>query len=187
MQKIKLPDIAEIYQGLSYRRFLADDGDNFKVIVQKSIKKDGQFSDFKEVKLKGTIKHRYFSQKNDILMKIACPNDVVCIKTEDLIIGDAAAIIRVKDNYNPQFIAHLLNNTHIKNRLSDSGKLKHTSLKAIKKLQLVIPDEKTQDKYAQLLNTINEKIIEDKKQIEFDRHLKDVILNELLEELNEIK
>ena len=179
MQKIKLEDIAEINLGLSYRRFMNGDGDDFKVIVQRSIKKDGQFNDFEEVKLKGDIKYRYFSQKNDILLKVSYPYDVVCINKENLIISDAVAIIRVKESYNPQFIAHLLNNTHIKNQLNDSGKIKHTSLKRIKKLQLFVPDEKTQDKYAQLLNTINEKIIEDKKQVEFDRNLKDAILNEL--------
>ena len=96
MQKIKLEDIAEINLGLSYRRFMNGDGDDFKVIVQRSIKKDGQFNDFEEVKLKGDIKYRYFSQKNDILLKVSYPYDVVCINKENLIISDAVAIIELK-------------------------------------------------------------------------------------------
>jgi hypothetical protein len=63
MQKIILNDIAEIISGLSYRRYLDEDGDDFKIIVQRSIKKDGELSDFEEVSLKHDIKDRYFTQK----------------------------------------------------------------------------------------------------------------------------
>ena len=51
MQKKTLNDIAEVISGLSYRRYLDDDGKNFRVIVQRSIKRDGVLSDFEEIKL----------------------------------------------------------------------------------------------------------------------------------------
>lgn len=56
MQKLKLKDIAEIFSGLSYRRYLSDDGMSFEVVVQRSIKKDGDFSDFEKVTLQRDIK-----------------------------------------------------------------------------------------------------------------------------------
>ncbi|MBQ2665240.1 restriction endonuclease subunit S [Methanobrevibacter sp.] len=182
MQKIILNDIAEVISGLSYRRYLDDDGEKFKVIVQRSIKRDGILSDFEDVKLNDNFKDRYFTKKNDVLMKMTYPYDVVCVKQENLIISDRIAIIRLEKGYDPEFIAHLLTNTHIEKQLHElggSGKLPHTSLKEIKQLQLTIPDLETQTKYGELLNTINEKIFEDQRQVEYDRHLKEAILNDL--------
>ena len=182
MQKIILNDIAEVISGLSYRRYLDETGNQFKVIVQRSIKKDGILSDFEEVKLKDNIKDRYFTQKNDVLMKMTYPYDVICVKEEGLIISDRIAIIRLEKGYDPEFIAHLLTNAHIEKQLHElggSGKMPHTSLKEIKQLQLTVPDFETQIKYGELLNTINDKIFEDQRQVEYDRHLKEAILNDL--------
>ena len=123
-----------------------------------------------------------FTQKNDVLMKMTYPYDVVCVKEENLVISDRIAIIRLKEGYDPEFIAHLLTNAHIKKQLHElggSGKIPHTSLKEIKQLQIIVPDLKTQMKYGELLNTINDKIIEDLRQVEYDRHLKEAILNDL--------
>ena len=61
MQKKILNDIAEIFSGLSYRRYLDENGDQFKIIVQRSIKRDGELSDFEELSLKNNIKERYFT------------------------------------------------------------------------------------------------------------------------------
>ena len=58
MQKMILNDMAEIFSGLSYRRYLDENGDDFKVIVQRSIKRDGELSDFEEVSLSSNIKER---------------------------------------------------------------------------------------------------------------------------------
>lgn len=188
MQKIILNDIAEIISGLSYRRYLDEDGDDFKIIVQRSIKKDGELSDFEEVSLKHDIKDRYFTQKNDVLMKMTYPYDVVCVNEERLIVSDKIAIIRLKKDYHPDFIAHLLTNNHIKKQLHElggSGKMPHTSLKEIKQLKLMVPDYETQIKYGDLLNTINDKIFEDLRQVDYDRHLKEAILNDLWGEGNE--
>lgn len=182
MQKLILDDMAEILSGLSYRRYLDESGDNFKIIVQRSIKGDGELSDFEEVSLKHRIKDRYFTQYDDVLMKMTYPYDVVCIKQENLVVSDRIAIIRLKKGYNPDFIAHLLTNAHVKKQLHElggTGKMPHTSLKEIKQLQLIVPDFKTQTKYGELLNTINDKIREDLRQVEYDRHLKEAILNDL--------
>ena len=48
-----------------------------------------------------------------------------------------------------------------------------------------MPDSKTQKKYGELLNTINDKIIEDSRQVEYDRRLKEAILNDLWGEYDE--
>ncbi|WP_407391613.1 restriction endonuclease subunit S [Methanobrevibacter sp.] len=183
MKKVKLAEIAEIFSGLSYRRYLDDKGIDFHVIVQRSIKKDGELSDFDNLKL-SDFKDRYFTRKGDVLMKMPYPYDVVCVKEEGLVVSDRIAIIRVEKGYDPDFIAHMLTNAHIKKQLHELGssqKLPHTSLKEIKELELVLPDYDTQVKYGELLNTINEKIAEDLKVVEYDRNLKEGILNQLWE------
>ena len=80
--------MAEIFSGLSYRRYLDENGEDFKVIVQRSIKKDGELSDFEEMSLKSDIKERYFTQENDVLMKMTYPYDVVCVKEKNLVISE---------------------------------------------------------------------------------------------------
>lgn len=115
-------------------------------------------------------------------MKMPYPYDVVHISQEGLVISDRIAIIRLKEGYDPSFIAHLLTNAHIKKQLhefSSSERIPHTSLKEIKELKLNIPDLTTQIKYGELLNTINKKIAEDLRVIDYDRRLKEGILNKL--------
>lgn len=189
MKTVKLDDMAEIFSGLSYRRYLDENGIKFNVIVQRSIKKDGELSDFDEMSLKGNIKDRYFTRENDVLMKMPYPYDVVCVKQEGLIVSDRIAVIRLKKDYDPDFIAHMLTNIHVKKQLHELGsseKIPHTSLKDIKQLKLVVPDFNTQKKLGELLNTINDKVHEDLRQVEYDRNLKEAIMNELWGEDSEI-
>lgn len=184
MDKVKLGDIAEVISGLSYRRYRQEDGQSYDVIVQRSIKKDGILDDFEKMQLKEPKPH-YFTKNGDILMKTPYPYDVVCVSQENLVVSDRIAIIRLKEGYDPSFIAHLLTNAHIKKQLHELGsteKIPHTSLKEIKELELVIPDYSTQLKCGNLLNTINEKIAEDLKVVEYDRDLKEGILNKIWED-----
>ena len=180
MQKVKLGDIADVNSGLSYRRYLDENGIKRNVIVQRSIKADGLLSDFEELKLKDNIKDRFFSRPGDVLMKMPYPFDVVQVKTQGLVISDRIAIIRLKGYYHPSFISHLLTNAHVKKQLHEAAgteRISHVSIKEIKELELNVPDIETQMKYGELLNTINEKIIQDKKVVEYDRRLKEGILN----------
>ncbi len=182
MQNVKLKDIAEIYSGLSYRRYLDDNGVECDVVVQRSIKGDGVINDFEKIRLSSEIKERFFSRKCDVLMRMPYPFDVVHPNQEGLVISDRIAIIRLDNNHDPAFIAHLLTNAHVKKQLHDIGsteRIPHISIKEIKEIDLKIPDYETQVKYGELLNTINEKITQDLKVVEYDRRLKEGILNEL--------
>ena len=182
MQNVKLKDIADVFSGLSYRRYLDDEGTTYNVVVQRSIQSDGKLSDFEELKLKNTIKDRFFSKPGDVLMKMPYPFDVVQVQTPGLVISDRIAIIRLDDGHDPSFIAHLLTNAHVKKQLHEIGsteRISHVSIKEIKELELNLPDFKTQVKYGQLLDTINEKIIQDEKVVEYDRRLKEGILNKI--------
>lgn len=186
MNRVKLAHIAEIQTGLSYRRYRSDDGEKFDVVVQRSIKKDGIFDDFEQVNLIPThLKPHHFTRPGDILMKMPYPYDVVCVGQGGLVVSDRIAIIRLKEGFDPSFIAHLLTNAHIKKQLyefSSTEKISHASLRQIKELELVVPDYDTQVKFGRLLDTINEKVYEDQKVVEYDRRLKEGILNKLWEE-----
>jgi restriction endonuclease S subunit len=164
---------------------LSDEGKKFDVVVQKSIKKDGILSDFEEMTLPVDIKGKYFTRSGDVLMKMPYPYDVVCVEEEGLVVSDRIAIIRLKEGYDSHFIAHMLTNAHIKKQLHEFGssqKLPHTSLKEIKELELVMPDYDTQVKFGTLLDTVDLKIQEDLNLVEYDRNLKEGILNTLWED-----
>ena len=181
MDKVKLKDIAEVTSGLSYRRYLDENAEEYEVILQRSIKKDGELSDFSKLNLKN-VKDHYLSKKGDVLMKMPYPYDVICVNKENLVISDRIAIIRLKEGYDSNFIAHLLTNAHVKKQLYELGsteKIPHTSLSEIKELELLIPDLKIQQDYGKLLDTINEKIAEDLKVLDYDRRLKEGLLNRL--------
>lgn len=182
MRKVKLKDIADVYSGLSYRRYLDDNGTKYNVVVQRSIQADGELSDFEELTLKDTIKDRFFSRQGDVLMKMPYPFDVVRVQTPGLVISDRIAIIRIRGYDDPSFIAHLLTNAHVKKQLHEIGsteRISHVSIKEIKELELNLPDVETQFEYGKLLDTINEKIVQDKKVVEYDRRLKEGILNKI--------
>ncbi len=187
MKKVKLAQIAEISTGLSYRRYLDDEGKEFDVILQRSIKKDGIIEDFEKVRMNPKyIKPHHITRPGDILMKMPYPYDVVCVKEKGLVVSDRIAIIRLDKFNHPPFIAHLLTNAHVQKQLyelASAERIAHASLTQIRELELVLPDLITQKKYAELLDTINEKIIEDLKVVEYDRRLKEGILNELWGEM----
>lgn len=181
MDKVKLKDIATVMSGMYYRRYLDDKGEEYDVILQRSIQKDGILSDFSKFKLRN-VKEQYFTRKGDVLMKMPYPYDVVCVDVENLVVSDRIAIIRLEKGYDPNFIAHLLTNAHVKKQLHELGsteKIPHTSLSEIKELELNIPDLKTQEKHGKLLDLINEKIVEDMNMVKYDQRLKEGILNKL--------
>lgn len=187
MNKVKLSEIAEVSTGLSYRRYIDEYGEKFEIILQKSIRKDGILDDIESIKLNPkNLKPHHFTHYGDILMKMPYPYDVVCVDREGLVVSDRIAIIRLKDGYDPSFIAHLLTNAHIQKQLyelTSTERIPHASLKQIKELELVIPDYETQIRFGQLLDALNEKIEEDLKLVKHDQKLKEGIMNKLWEEL----
>ncbi|WP_298522690.1 restriction endonuclease subunit S [uncultured Methanobrevibacter sp.] len=115
-------------------------------------------------------------------MKMPYPYDVVCVGQPGLVISDRIAIIRLREGFDPSFIAHLLTNAHVKKQLYEfesSERIPHISIRQIKELKLIVPDYETQVKHGRLLDTINEKIAEDMKLVEYDQNLKEGILNKL--------
>ena len=185
MNKVKLKDIADVLTGMSYRRYLAENGEECEVIVQRSIQKDGVLKDFEKIRLAaGSIKPHHLTNPGDILMKMPYPYDVVCVDQPGLVISDRIAIIRLREGFDPSFIAHLLTNAHVKKQLYEfesSERIPHVSIKQIREIELVVPPYGMQLKYGRLLDTINEKIAEDLKLVRHDQDLKEGILNRLWE------
>ena len=187
MNRVKLEDIAEVLTGMSYRRYLADTGEKREVIVQRSIQRDGILGDFEKIRLTPeSIKPHHLTRPGDVLMKMPYPYSVVCVSQPDLVISDRIAIIRLREGYNPSFIAHLLTNAHVKKQLYEfesNERIPHISIGQIKQIELAVPDYETQIKYGLLLDTINEKIAEDLRLVDYDRNLKEGIINRLWEDL----
>ena len=182
MDKKRLKEIAHVYSGATLKRYQDENGTLRKVIVQKSIKKEEKISNLNEVKFNEKLNNRYLTQKGDILMKTPFPNDTVHVEDEGMVIGDRIAIIRLKKNYNPSFITHLLNNYYIKKQLhkvKSSSITPQVSIQDIKKLELILPPYEKQKKYGELLDSIDEKINVNYQIIKADEEIKEGIINKL--------
>ena len=184
MQKMKLNDIADVYSGATFKRYVDREGTLKKVIVQRSIKTGEEITDFDQMKFNDKINGRYLTQKGDILMKTPSPNDVVCVNEEGMVIGDRIAIIRLKEGYDPSFICHLLTNYYVKKQLhkfQTTTVISQVSISDIKQLELIVPSYEKQKEYGELLDSIDEKIKINYQIIESDKELKEGLLNKLIE------
>lgn len=184
MNTFKLKEIADVYSGATIRRYTEKGNDNFKeVIVQKSIQKGKPLSDLQKIEISSKLNERYFTIAGDILMKTPYPNDVIKISKEGLVVGDRIAIIRVKEDFNSSFIAHLLDNIAVRkqlNKFTSSERVPQLSIKDLKEVELQIPDLETQNEYGELLDLIDKRIYTNYAIIENDEQLKEGILNKLL-------
>lgn len=184
MNKILLADVAQVYMGLSFRRYIDENASFEKVITYGSFKAYKGILTLKEESLSNDFDEKYRAKKGDILMKTISPNDAVCVTVDEgCVIGDKIAIIRLKEDINPMFLTYLLNSPYVKKQLHrlNDGKLKNVSIKDIKGLKLKIPDMNEQLKYVEILQLIDEKIKTSEEILKASKDLRDGLINNLLE------
>lgn len=183
MEEILLGNIAQIYMGLTFRRYI--NGDNPKkerIITYSSLKAYEGIQTPQDEILRKEFDKKYYAKRGDILMKTISPNDAVCVTAEEgCVVGDKIAIIRLNDDVNPEFVTYLLNSSYVKKQLHrlNDGRLKNVSLNDIKRLKVIIPNISVQLEYLSILNLIDEKINVSNKIIEASKDLRDALINDL--------
>ena len=184
MDIVILGEIADVFVGVVPKRYLEEGNGNFKsVIVQGSINYGEKLSNLDSMEFSEKLNEKYLTKKGDILMKLTSPNDAIYIEEEGLVIGERIAIIRLNEEYNYRFLAHLLNNSSIKrqlHRVIGSGLSPKVSINDIKDLELKIPEADVQNKIAVLLDSIDDRISIYNELIESDKKLKEGILYEMI-------
>lgn len=126
---MKLGEIADIKAGLVLSRKKAkikyEVKKEYKVLTLKNIEVDGSFNDeeFELFESNDILDSQYFTQAEDILIRLSYPNTVVYIeeKHSGLIIPSYFAVIKItNNNFTPQYIAWYLNTDKVKKELLKS-------------------------------------------------------------------
>lgn len=176
----KLNDIAEIYSGVQISRFIDENADESPVLKNKFIKNN--ILEYSNEKISEELNEKYYSKKGDIIISLSQPNTVSLIHEDGYIIPMYFAIIRLKKDYNPTFIYHILNSKqfHFKlHKLLEGGALKVIKVNDLKNIKINIPDMENQEKYAEFLNLIDEKTSLLNKKQECNEKIKEYIITQL--------
>ena len=179
-----LGEVAQIYMGLTFRRYIDENAPKEKVITYSSLKAYKGILNLQEEKLSRNFDEKYHAKKGDVLMKTIAPNDAVCVTVEEgSVVGDKIAIIRLKEDIDPMFLTYLLNSPYVKKQLHrlNDGRLRNVSLNDIKRLKIKIPDKNEQLKYVDILQIIDEKIKISEEILKASKDLRDGLINNLLE------
>lgn len=126
---MKLGDIAEIKTGIVLTRKKAElefrVKDNYRLLSLRNIDEDGTFNQqpFEIFASNDRLSSRYFTEKDDIVMRLSDPNTAVYIDQEHtgLLVPSNFVVIKVNDNLIlPEYLAWYLNKETIKQELERS-------------------------------------------------------------------
>lgn len=154
----KLKDIAEIYSGMQISRFLDNQSDELPVIKNKF--SNDNLLDFSFERISKNINEKYLSKEGDIIISLSQPNTVSLLHKKGYIIPMYFAIIRLKENYDPFFMYHILGSDlfHKKlYKLLEGGSLKVIKVSDLKNIKINIPNIENQKKYGEFLDLIDKK------------------------------
>lgn len=177
IKKVKLEDIATVITGLPLQRYIGkDDAIKQQVIQTMPFFKIGEKFKTEEAEISEDIKDRFYSQEHDILYKVQQPSFAKEITTETgAIISNNYIIIRVDSTkVNSTFLTYYLNDPRVDyeiQRTIDSTRIMKVSTRILKDLKILLPEKEQQDKQAELITKINERIELKKKLIECDKKL----------------
>lgn len=162
----KLEDIAEVFSGVQISRFIDEKSELHPVIKNKLI--NDNLLDYSFENISNDLNEKYLSKKGDIIISLSQPNTVSLLQENGFIIPMYFTVIRLKKEYNPFFIYHLLNSDlfHKKlHKLLEGGALKVIKVADLRKIKINIPNLDKQKEYGEFLNLIDKKInlLEDKK------------------------
>lgn len=177
IKKVKLEDIATVITGLPLQRYIGkDDAIKQQVIQTMPFFKIGEKFKTEEAEISEDIKDRFYSQEHDILYKVQQPSFAKEITTETgAIISNNYIIIRVDSTkINSTFLTYYLNDPRVDyeiQRTIDSTRIMKVSTRILKDLKILLPEKEQQDKQAELITKINQRIELKKKLIECDKKL----------------
>ncbi len=152
----KLDEIAEIFNGARLSRYQDDDGEEFKVFLGTPT---DQISWQKE-KISSKLNHKYFSKKNDIILNLQNSKIIEFVKDENIIIPMHYAIIRLKEDYNSEYIYYYLKTSSFQKQLhkyKEGSSLLFINLSALKNIKINLPERNIQDQYVKLFRLLDKK------------------------------
>lgn len=177
VHEVKLSEISEISIGLPIIRYKKKDNLVKKDVIQpKSIENFYLPFNTQQEDLSENIKEKFYSKEHDILYKAPHKSFAKEITTEtNLIIPNTYIIIRPNlDEVNSTFLAQYLNDPRVDyeiQRYIDSTIIPKVNITILKNLRIFLPEREIQDKYANLISSINKRIVEKRKSITLDEEI----------------
>lgn len=177
MEEIKLKEVVEIFSGIVLRRFdkskksleiskqTADlRGKIYYHITLKGVEDNIIDSKLLEsIKMEKEVNERYLLKKGDIVMKLTPPYSaaVVSFDCENLLAPSNFAIIRLKEEFDPEYLSFVLNGKNTRKQLQRLVEgttvqvIKISNLKELKLRRRTITEQK---KYAKLSSLLSKRL-----------------------------
>lgn len=172
----KLEEIAEIFNGTRISRYLDTSSKNKSKIMDGKITNNN--ITYKEEKIR-EINHKFYSQKNDILIHLADSKNITLIKEENIIIPLNYAIIRTRKEYDPIYIYYILKSNQFQNnieRIREGTNIQFIRVNNIKEIKIKIPTNEKQTKFTKIMELTDKKINLINKKLKLEEEYKNSIL-----------
>lgn len=187
MTKLKLKEISDITTGIVINRFKKIDGEydynslNFKCIRNNQITPEL----FNTIKSKEKINTKYLLKKNDIIIKLTPPFNLILIKYnyENTIIPSSFAVIRVNHSTNPEYLTFYLKTNNVLKQLNsfiEGSALLKIRIEYLKNLEIEILEKRYEENYVHIMNLFLKKIQLEEKKLKLEKRIKKYYLNSLI-------
>lgn len=196
MNELKLGAVADIYSGLVLKRYeqpkeALKDSYNKKsekeyfYITLKSVDDNRINLDLLErTRAKKKMDEKYVLRNGDIVMKLSPPYSaaVVDFTREDVVVPSNFAIIKVKRDFKPEYLAFVLNSKYTKkqlNRLLEGSVLAIIRISYLNQLKIRPRDMGQQIRYAKLFSLLLRRNDLKKRELELEEMVMEDILSNL--------
>lgn len=197
MNELKLGAVADIYSGLVLKRYeqpkeaLKDSYNKeesereYYYITLKSVDDNRINLDLLErTRAKKKMDEKYVLRNGDIVMKLSPPYSaaVVDFTREDVVVPSNFAIIKVKREFQPEYLAFVLNSKYTKkqlNRLLEGSVLAIIRISYLNQLKIRPRDMGQQIKYAKLISLVLKKRELKERVLELEEQVMEDILSNL--------
>jgi len=192
MKGINLKDAAEITSGLVINRFTRQKKSSFLnkplkyyQITIKSVQDNKiNLELLEEFESSKKIDERYLLKKGDVLMKLTPPYSAAMVDfhRENIVFPQNFAVLRTKENFDPEYLSHILNSKNIQiqlQRLVEGGTLPIVKISSLKEVKINPVPLNLQYKYGKLFSLLFKRRELKKRNIELEDLLVEDILSNL--------
>lgn len=163
MEYLSLEEISEIFNGIRITRYIDEKNTQKtqKVFTNRQLENSEEILNSEDIQITSKIDSKFYSQKNDILLQVVGTTKTTLITNEvGIIIPMNYIIVRVHENFNPIFVYYVLKSARFADmleKLSGGSNSHFVKIQDLKKIKVKIPDLVIQQKYAKLMQLLDER------------------------------
>ena len=163
LEYLSLEEISEIFNGIRITRYIDEKNTQKtqKVFTNRQLENSEEILNSEDIRITSKIDSKFYSQKNDILLQVIGTTKTTLITNEvGIIIPMNYIIVRVHENFNPIFVYYVLKSARFADmleKLSGGSNSHFVKIQDLKKIKVKIPDLVIQQKYAKLMQLLDER------------------------------